>query len=270
VGFDLFDFTGPAKPYCLQAGVTVTLVDAGPDLLVPAGFVNAALGDYHLRSDSPAIDQGDPATPAGFDLDGNPEPVAGRPGDPARADIGCYEFQWDGGAPPDAGPPSDAGVSDSGAAPVAVVLPSDQTVDAGATVQLSGALSTAPPGATLVSFQWTQVQGPTGILATASPTQSFRVDVPGTYAFELVVQDSAGRSSSPAAATILVSGTVPPPSLKTACGCGAEGLDSMGVLVALWALRGTRRAGRRPGSAARRQARSAPSVTPKVAPVRCP
>jgi hypothetical protein len=251
VGFDLYDFSGPAQAYCLQSGMTFTIQDAGPDLFVSPAFVNAAQGDYHLTPISPAIDEGDPATPPGVDFDGNPEPVPGRPGDPARADIGCYEFQLDagdgGGA--DAGASTDAGPSpDGGALPVAVIAQAQQTVDAGAPVQLSGTQSSATPGATLISFQWTETQGPTGVQLSSATTQSFSASVPGTYGFQLVVQDSTGASSAPASATVVVTGQIASPSMKNACGCGAEGGEPALALFALFAaLTGTRRAGRKLG-----------------------
>jgi uncharacterized protein (TIGR03382 family) len=246
LGFDLFDFEGAAKPICVQTATAFNIIDAGPTLLVPAGFVNPAQGDYRLLSTSPAIDQGDPATPPGVDFDGNPEPVAGKAGDLAVADIGAFEFQWDGGGePPDAGgdgggPGPDGGV-DAGTGPVAVIVPAQQTVDAGVTVVLDGTQSSAPTGRSLVTYQWTQVEGPTGLSATAAPMQSFTLQVPGTYAFQLVVQDSTGQQSAPASGTVTVNGEVAPPGLTNGCGCGSGGAAMPWALLWL-VLMGIRRA----------------------------
>jgi hypothetical protein len=57
------------------------------------GFVDAASGDVHLRADSPLVDAGDPATPQGLDLDGNPLVADGNADGTATRDIGAYELQ---------------------------------------------------------------------------------------------------------------------------------------------------------------------------------
>jgi hypothetical protein len=66
----------------------------GPgNLSVEPLFVNAALGDYHLRSDSPLIDAGDPASAAGgLDFDYDPRICDGAWTGLARVDIGADEF----------------------------------------------------------------------------------------------------------------------------------------------------------------------------------
>jgi len=66
----------------------------GPgNLSVDPLFVNAALGDYHLRADSPLIDAGDPGhTAGGLDLDYDPRICDGSWMGLARIDIGADEF----------------------------------------------------------------------------------------------------------------------------------------------------------------------------------
>jgi hypothetical protein len=271
LGYDLFDFEGPGKAICVQAAATFNIVDAGPTLLVPPGFVNSAQGNFRLLATSPAIDQGDPATPAGLDLDGNPEPVVGKAGDQAVVDIGAFEFQWDGGGvgPPDAGDGGggrpDAGL-DAGSGPIAIILPAQQSVDAGVTVALDGTQSLASPGTSLVGYQWTQVEGPTGLSATTAPSQSFTLQIPGTYGFQLVVQDSKGRQSAPASATITVNGEVQPPGFKNGCGCGAGAADLMPWGLLWLVLMGIGRAGGSTASTARRPASSARSGWPRASP----
>jgi hypothetical protein len=56
-----------------------------------AGFVDPVAGDYHLRSSSPLLDRGDPATLPGLDLDGNPSVVDGDGDGVARRDLGAFE-----------------------------------------------------------------------------------------------------------------------------------------------------------------------------------
>jgi hypothetical protein len=49
-------------------------------------FVNPSAGDFHLQSDSPAIDSGSSVGAPSFDFDGNPRPQG------AGYDIGAYEY----------------------------------------------------------------------------------------------------------------------------------------------------------------------------------
>jgi len=48
-------------------------------------FVNSENGDYHLFSNSPAIDSGNSSLVPGTDIDGNPRTIT--------VDIGAYEWQ---------------------------------------------------------------------------------------------------------------------------------------------------------------------------------
>jgi hypothetical protein len=63
-------------------GLDAHSLTAAPALL----FANAAADDYHLRTQSPAIDGGTGANAPSFDLESKARPVNGL------YDIGCYEF----------------------------------------------------------------------------------------------------------------------------------------------------------------------------------
>ncbi len=90
--------------------------------------------------------------------------------------------------------------------PVAETSGSDQTVQEGSPVMLQGGASFDPDGDT-VSFQWTQVAGPTVTLSNAtSPTPTFSaplVTATSILAFQLVVSDGQFQSE-PALATVVV------------------------------------------------------------------
>ena len=76
-----------------------------------AGFVDPANGDFRLRPDSPLVDTGDPASPQGLDLDGNPLVVDGDSDGIDRRDMGAFELQPPPPPPPPGGgtPPPPAG-----------------------------------------------------------------------------------------------------------------------------------------------------------------
>jgi hypothetical protein len=65
------------------------------------GFANQQLGDFHLLPASPLVDAGDPDTPAGRDMDGNPRLVDGNGDGTVRRDMGAFEYQT---GMPDSGP----------------------------------------------------------------------------------------------------------------------------------------------------------------------
>ncbi|MGE5294261.1 MAG: PKD domain-containing protein [Solirubrobacterales bacterium] len=62
----------------------------------------------------------------------------------------------------------------------------------GDTIELEGALSVAPPGRSIVSYEWTFTDGATATAANVRRTYGTR----GAYAEELTVTDSAGKRSS--------------------------------------------------------------------------
>ena len=77
------------------------------------GFVNAAGGDFHLLSNSIALNAGSSVGAPAFDYDGNTRPYG------VGFDIGAYEYQGGGGSPPVA---NFSGVPTSGAAPLTVAF----------------------------------------------------------------------------------------------------------------------------------------------------
>ena len=99
------------------AGVGKTATtNLGGNTVVPPGFVNAALGDFRLRSDSSMLDVGptgaiDATVESTLDLLGEPRSVNRSGVGPARRDIGAFEFQpqelgLGGGPQPDPKPPA--------------------------------------------------------------------------------------------------------------------------------------------------------------------
>ncbi len=55
-------------------------------------FVDLAGRNYHLAEGSPCIDAGADTPAVGDDYDGNSRPRSGSPGDPARYDVGAFEY----------------------------------------------------------------------------------------------------------------------------------------------------------------------------------
>ncbi|MCL4216765.1 MAG: SUMF1/EgtB/PvdO family nonheme iron enzyme, partial [Candidatus Hydrogenedentes bacterium] len=104
--------------------------------------------------------------------------------------------------------PNDPPVADAGP---------DQTVDQGAMVQLDGTGSSDPNNDPL-TFDWRFITFPSGTAAMldddTSPTPAFTADLPGTYTFELIVddgQDHTSCDSSPDAKGLLTPRVPSPP-----------------------------------------------------------
>ena len=79
-----------------------------------AGFVDAAGGNYRLLPGSPLIDTGDPTSPQGLDLDGNPLVADGNGDGVGRRDPGAFELL----AAPHAGGDEQGGGGQQGGAAV--------------------------------------------------------------------------------------------------------------------------------------------------------
>lgn len=128
-------------------------------------------------------------------------------------------------------------------APVArIVAPAEVATGGGVTLDGSG--STASQGATLRTFLWRELSGPTGVTLPSAPTAVLALKEPGTYVFSLEVTDSAGVRSVPATVAVRVSGAVP--QVPTLGGCASAG-DGAGLWAVLLGALGWRRRGQRAG-----------------------
>lgn len=74
-------------------GAKASINEANMSNVGDAGFADPKLGDFHLLPSSPLIDMGDPSTPQGSDLDGNPLVRDGNNDGTPRRDMGAFEFQ---------------------------------------------------------------------------------------------------------------------------------------------------------------------------------
>ncbi|HEY9049264.1 MAG TPA: PKD domain-containing protein [Ohtaekwangia sp.] len=138
-----------------------------------AKFVNAAAGDYHLQSTSPALNKGATVTTYGvtFDYDDKSRPSGGV------YDIGAFELQATNTVP-----------TVSAGTDKTVTLPTSS-------VSLAGTASDT--GGTITSYAWTKQSGPSATLSgTSTSTLSATALVNGTYTFRLTVQDNAGATAS--------------------------------------------------------------------------
>jgi len=188
-------------PPITVAGTPLTLADwqaRGHDAhsftaLTTDLFVSVATGNYDLKPTSPAVDTGRPVTGVPDDIRGVLRPQG------SSYDIGAYEFTTDTGTP-NQNPVANAGT--------------DQTVDPGDTVTLSGAGSTDPDGDTL-TFAWTQTAGPAVTLVGASSASpnfvAPDVTTDTVLSFQLTVMDGNGGSATD---SVSVSVTAPPPAKK--------------------------------------------------------
>ncbi len=127
--------------------------------------------------------------------------------------------------PSDGGPLSDAGAAADGGAggnPFAMIVPSSSTVAAGSAVVFDASGSAAAPGSHIVSWNWQEVEGPTGlVLSQDQDRQDLTLADPGVYALTLQVVDDSGRGSNVASAQITVTGsTYRPPRSLGGCTCG--------------------------------------------------
>ncbi|AYB34740.1 right-handed parallel beta-helix repeat-containing protein [Chryseolinea soli] len=136
-------------------------------------FVNAAGGDFHLLTGSPAINAGIDLLSYGVTVDKDGKVRIGA------YDQGAFEF---GGTSSNQSPSVNAG--------------SDKTVSLPTTsVALTGTAS--DPDGSISSYTWTKVSGSTATLTNATTaTLSVTGLVAGTYVFRLTVKDNAGATAS--------------------------------------------------------------------------
>lgn len=187
------------------------VANAGPDQTVRVG--EAALLDGSISSD---VD-GDPLT-FSWSLNSRPPASSAALQDVATANPsllidrpGVYVAQLivnDGAADSD---PDTVSISTANSAPVASVG-GDQTVLAGATVQLDGSASSDADGDAL-SFSWSLLTVPAGSQAAldgpATIAPSFIADQPGVYVVQLIVNDGS-FDSAPSTLTVTAE-SVPDP-----------------------------------------------------------
>ena len=186
--------TYPTYSYAdLQSNPHATLYN---NLFVPTvavvKFADPTNNNFHLLSNSPAVDSGMNTSPYGVvnDIEGTPRPYG------SAYDIGAYEFN-SGNQPP---------VAKTGAAQT-ILLPNNS-------VSLDGTKSYDPDGS-ITAYNWTQTSGPGGDALTnaTSSTASVSGLIQGTYIFQLVVTDDKGATGT-ALDTVIV--TIPANQLPVA------------------------------------------------------
>ena len=169
-----------------------TLNNVKIPVIANAYFVNANAGNFHLQSNSPAIDKGlnTSAYSVTKDYDGVSRPQG------TAFDAGAFEYNF--GTPPQNIPP----VANAGADKT-ITLPTNS-------VSLSGTGTDAD--GTVSSYLWTKISGPAAtITSAASAATTVTALVKGTYLFELKVTDNAGAIGRDTMKVIVnPAGNIPP------------------------------------------------------------
>lgn len=92
------------------------------------------------------------------------------------------------------------------------VIEGPATLGVGANLTVSGARSTAAPGASVVSYRWRLDAG--SVIVTSDPSHTFAASSGalgvGAHTVELVVTDDGGNQSSPATLRVIVTDTLAP------------------------------------------------------------
>ncbi|MEA2410664.1 MAG: hypothetical protein QOC77_1225 [Thermoleophilaceae bacterium] len=185
ISTDYSDYTGP------------TDFDSGPGAITETNHLTADPGflsstDFHLRSDSPLIDAGDPAgLGAGestTDASGQPRLLDGGGDCVARRDVGAFEFQPGPRAPRAA----------ASATPSALLVGAGSSFDA---------ISSCDPDGDSLSFAWAFDDGATATGATVQHAFA----TPGNHFGTVTVADSTGRTATATAAVVVTAPPPPPP-----------------------------------------------------------
>lgn len=159
-------------------------------------FINQEGNNFDLKVGSEAIDEGRFVTGATLDIRGVSRPQ-GR-----TYDVGAYEFRTEEPPPPNQNPIALAGT--------------DQTVDGGDSVMLSGAGSSDPDGDPLV-YAWSQTAGPTVSLTgatTAAPSfVAPTLDDDVVLTFLLTVADGRGGTAMDSVSVTVIA-PPPPPTIQ--------------------------------------------------------